>query len=62
MKARRGVELFCMNEDNDLKWYDCSGVYFNAYLNDIPLQSKSYGIPVIPLGKRIWMDNEENNL
>ena len=64
MKARRVVELFCMMEDNDLQWYDCSVEYFDADLNDIPLQSKRYGTPVIPLEKQVpmWTDNEDNSL
>ena len=51
MKAGRGVELSCMMEDNDLEWYDCSDVYFEADLNDIPLQSSIYGTPVAPMEK-----------
>jgi len=49
MKACRGVELICMMEDDDLEWYDCSDMYFDADLNDISLQSKSYGTLVIPI-------------
>ena len=56
--------MFCMKEDNDLEWYDCSDVHFDTDLNVIPLQSNSYGTPVIPLEKRVpmWTDNDENNL
>ena len=49
MKAGRGAELSM--EDNDLEWYGCSDVYFEADLNDIPLQSSIYGTPVAPMEK-----------
>ena len=39
---------------------DCSDAYFDADLNRMPVQSRIYGNPVIPLEKRapIWPDNE----
>ena len=36
-------------EDNNLEWYDGADAYFEIGLNDIPLQSKCYGTPVLPL-------------
>ena len=64
MKARRVVELFCMMEDYDIQWYDWLDEYFDADLNNIPLQSNSYGTPVTPLGKQVPMCtvNEGNDL
>ena len=61
VKARRGVELLCMMEDNDLEWYDFADVDLDVNLNDVPLQSKRHGTPIMPVEERnpIWEDNEE---
>ena len=62
VKARRGVELLCMMEDNDLEWYDFADVDLDVNLNDVPLQSKRHGTPIMPVEERnpIWAeDNEE---
>jgi len=52
----------CMMEDiNDLEWYDFSDVDFDANLNDVPLQSKRYGTPIMPVEERdpIWAEEDE---
>ena len=62
VKGRRGVELLCMMEDNDLEWYDFADVDLDVNLNDVPLQSKRHGTPIMPVEERnsiLAEDNEE---
>ena len=58
-KARRGVELLCMLEDDDhWEWYDMTDLDYDA--SDIPEKSVCHGTPVMPVENRIpiWTDEE----
>ena len=58
-KARRGVELLCMLEDDDhWEWYDMTDLDFVS--NDIQEQSVSHGTLVMPVKNRvpIWTQGE----
>lgn len=64
IKARRGVELLCLMENNDLEWYDLDDVDDDVNLSEAPFQSVRHGTPVIPIEQRkpVWMDVDNEDL